>query len=161
MKKNLVKFTTLLVVSFMIACSGGSGPKSVAENFLKATQAEKFDDAKKYCTDETGKLLDMMSSFAKMGDKDKKEKKEEKKFTMGEEKIDGDNASVTYKMEGKDAVEQTIKMKKVEGKWKVAISKDDMSKKDGAAPKEGENMSATPMPDTIPVHHDTIGGGHK
>src|ERR1700722_20185008 len=114
MKKNLLKFATLSIVSLMIACSGGGSPKGVAEHFLKATQAENFEGAKKYCTEETGKLLDMMSSFAKIGDKDKKEKKDDRKFIMGDEKIDGDSiATVTYKMEGTDAAEQTVKLKKV------------------------------------------------
>jgi hypothetical protein len=152
MKKNLLKFGTLLVVSLLIACSGGNNPKNVAEHFLKATQAENFEGAKKYCTEGTGKLLDMMSSFSKMGDKDKdkKEKKEDKKFIMGEEKIEGDSvATVTYKMEGNDAAEQTVKLKKVNNKWLVDISKDDMSKKDGGAPKEGRNGedNTPPAPD--------------
>ena len=140
MKKNLLKFGTLIIVSMMFACVGGGSPKSVAEHFLKATQAENFEGAKKYCTEETGKLLDMMSSFAKMGDKDKKEKKDDRKIIIGEEKIDGDSvATVYYKMEGADASEQTVKLKKVNNKWLVAISKDDMSKKDGGTPKEESN----------------------
>jgi hypothetical protein len=60
-------------------------------------------------------------------------------------------------MEGADAAEQIIKLKKVSSKWLVAISKDDMSKKDGGTPKEdssgGENNP--PAQDGSPNSADT------
>ncbi len=155
MKKNLFKIATFIAVSILIACAGGEGPKNVAEKFLKETQAENFDGAKKYCTEETGKLLDMMASFAKMGDKDKKEKKDEKKFTMVDEKIDGDNATVTYKIEGKETGEQSLKMKKVNGKWLVSVSKDDMSKKDGGMPKDKDHDKDAPAENSAAPNDST------
>lgn len=150
MKKNLLKFGTLLIVSLMIACSGGEGPKAVAEKFLKESGAQNFDAAKKYCTEDTKKLLDMMAGFAKMGDK--KDKKEPK-FTMGEEKIDGDKATVTYKEDGKDG-DQSVKLVKKDGNWLVDISKDDMSKKDGGAPKGGMD-TPPPADNAMPAEPDT------
>lgn len=133
MKNGLLKAGAAMMIVFLVACSGGDTPKSVAGNFLKSMNKMDFDGAKKYGTDETGKFLDMMSGLAKMmPDSSKKEVKTE----ITSEKIDGDKATVTYKEEGKDG-DQTLNLAKVDGKWKVVMSKDNMS--GGAA---GNNMDA-------------------
>ena len=85
----------------------------------------------------------MMAGFAKMGDK--KDKKEPK-FTMGEEKIDGDKATVSYKEDGKDG-DQTVKLVKKDGNWLVEISKDDMGKKGDS---KGSGMDNPPPADNNP-----------
>ena len=82
-----------------------------------------FEGAKKYGTEDTNKMLDMLSGFAKMmPDSARKDVKTE----ITSEKIEGDKATYTYKEEGKDG-EQTMNLVKVDGKWKVAMSKDDMN----------------------------------
>jgi hypothetical protein len=148
MKNGLLKTGTFLMICFLFACSGNS-PKSVAENFLKAMNKMDFDGAKKYGTEDTNKMLDMLSGFAKM--MPDSAKKEDVKMEITSEKIEGDKATYTYKEEGKDG-DQTINLVKVDGKWKVAMSKDDMN-----SGHEGEQMdsgatstdtSSGPMPDS-------------
>ncbi len=132
MKKSIFSLMLLGVIAFFTACNSGSSPKSVAEKFLTATGQMKFEEAKKYCTPETGKLLDMMSGFASMAPDSVKNKKPD--FTMTGEKIDGDAATVTYKEKGHDK-ESSIKLKKVDGKWLVAMGKEDMKGKDDKSDK--------------------------
>lgn len=135
--KNLSKLMAIAVMAFMVSCGGGDSPKTVAEKFLKETQAKNFDAAKKLATEETGKMIDMMASLSKSVPDDKEKK--EGKLTDFTEKIEGDAATVTYKEEGKDG-EQSMKMKKVDGKWLVSMSKADMSNKGGKEPKPEEPM---------------------
>ena len=126
MKNGLLKASTVLMICFLVACSGNS-PKSVAKNFLDAMNKMDFDGAKKYGTEDTGKMLDMLSGFAKMmPDSAKKEVKTD----ITSEKIEGDKATCTYKEEGKDG-EQIIHLVKENGKWKEAMSKDDMNSGNG------------------------------
>ena len=122
MKNGLLKASTTAMIFFLVSCSGGS-PKSVAENFLKAMNKMDFDGAKKYGTEDTNKMLDMLGGFAKMmPDSARKDVKTE----ITSEKIEGDKATYTYKEEGKDG-EQTIHLVKVGNDWKVAMSKDDVN----------------------------------
>ena len=123
MKNKFQNLGTFLIVGFLVACAGSDTPKSVVEKFLKATGEYNFAEAKKYCTEETGKMMDMMESMMKMAPDSAK--KEHPKFTLGEEKMDGDNATVGYKEEGKEG-DQNLTLKKVSGKWLVSISKEGM-----------------------------------
>ena len=123
MKALTKKTISFVLFLFFIACSN-SGPKPVAENFLTALSKLDFEKAKTYGTEDTGKLLDMMNGFAKMIPDSSKHK--ESKFEITGEKIDGEKASVMYKEEGKEG-EQSIPLVKVDGKWKVAMSKDNMN----------------------------------
>jgi hypothetical protein len=137
MKNGLVKSGAMLITCFLIACSGNS-PKSVAENFLKAMNKMDFEGAKKYGTEDTNKMLDMLSGFAKM--MPDSAKKEDVKVEITSEKVEGDKATYTYKEVGKDE-QQTINLVKVDGKWKVAMSKDDMNS--GGDNKENMDSGAT------------------
>ena len=73
MEKGFLKIIAVVAIATMFGCSGNS-PESVAEKFLKAMNKMDYDGAKKYGTDETGKMLDMLSGFMKMmPDSSKKE----------------------------------------------------------------------------------------
>ena len=123
----------------MISCGGGDTPKSVAENFLKALNKMDYETAKKYGSEDTGKLLDMMSGFAKMmPDSAKKEMS----FEMKDEKINGDKATVTYTASGEEGV-QTLNLVKIDGKWKVAMSKDSMNSQEGNSIDSGATSTDT------------------
>lgn len=128
MKRSLKYLLISALAITIYSCGGGDSPKSVAENFLKAMNKMDFETAKKYGSEDTGKLLDMMSSFSKlMPDSAKKEKS----FEMKEEKINGDKATVTYLYSDEDG-EQTVNLIKVDGKWKVAMGKDSMNDEEGS-----------------------------
>jgi len=149
MKFLYKKITPIVFALFFSGCNS-NGPKPVAENFLKAMNQMDFDKAKTYGTEDTGKLLDMMSGFAKMIPDSSKKK--QSKFEITGEKIDGDKATVTYREEGKEG-EQTVPLIKVDGKWKVAMSKDSMNAAEGESTDTDEADSTS---NPTRVHADSV-----
>jgi len=127
-KINSAVIILSIVISF-IACGGSDSPRSVAEKFLKSMSTEDFETAKKYGTDETEKLLDMMAGFKKMSaDSTRKEFK----FEITRENVEGEKATIFYKEEGKDG-ELQLPMVKVDGKWKVLLSKESINSSEGVS----------------------------
>ena len=127
------KYFLLLILSlFMVACSGNS-PKSVASDFLTALNKGDIDEAKKYCDASTADLLDLVGRLAK-----NKIKEEAKggKFTITKVEEDGDAAKVYYTMDQEEK-EKSLDLKKIDGKWKVTIKKEDAKKEE----KLNENSS--------------------
>ena len=124
MKKTIkiVAASVFAAILLLTSCGGGaSAPKDVTVKFLEATTKADFKEANKYASEETIKMLDMIKAFASMKPDSVKNKKVE--IEVIEEKIDGDNATVRYKQNGK---ENAIKLVKIDGNWKVNISKADM-----------------------------------
>ncbi len=150
MKNVFLKAGTAMMITFLVACSGNS-PKGVAENYLKAYSKMDFEGAKKYGTEETVKLLNMYTGFAKMIPDSTKNKVV--KIDITSEKVDGDKASVTYKEEGKDG-DQTLNLVKVDGKWKVAMSKDNMNGGASSMDSGATNTDTTATAGTAPI--DTV-----
>ena len=137
MKKISLFVTTICLI--LASCGGGDSPKAVAENFLKALNKMDYETAKKYGSEDTGKLLDMMSGFAKMmPDSAKKERS----FEMKDEKIEGDKATVTYTESGEEGL-QSLNLVKVDGKWKVAMSKDSMNNEPDSTIDSGATSTDT------------------
>ena len=121
MKNLFNRVIAFVILAFVIGCSGNS-PKSVADNFLKAMNKMDFEGAKKYGTEDTGKMLDMLSGFMKMmPDSSKKETHSQ----IISEAIDGDKATVTYKDE-KNEGEQVLNLVKIDNQWKVSMNKDNL-----------------------------------
>ena len=123
MKRGL--FLVMLLCSlFFISCSGNK-PGTVAEKFLTNMESGNFEDAKKYCDESTGKLLDMIIGLG--GEKMKEDIEKNKgnipeiKITRVEEK--DDKATVYYK-QGEEEKESKLDLKKVDGDWKVSIDKE-------------------------------------
>lgn len=54
-------FTILSLSAFLVACS--SGPEKTAKNFTENLSKGKVEEAKKYATESTGKMLDFASGF--------------------------------------------------------------------------------------------------
>lgn len=121
-------FVLMALTLFAVACGGGkASPSDVAEKFLNALNDLNFEEAKKYATDESASMLDMMAGLMNMGGEDM-EKPEPKAINITGEEVDGDNATVTYTTkddEGND-VEESIDLTKVEGEWKVKFDKSSM-----------------------------------
>ena len=110
----IVLFTILIMTS----CNNEGTPKKVAEHFLTALNAKKWDDAKKYSTEAFGKFLDMLKGFS--GQDSSKAPLD--KFEITGEKIeaDGKTATVTFKTDG-DPSPKKLDLTKVNGEWKVDI----------------------------------------
>ena len=61
-----------------------------------------------------------------------------KSFTITKVEEDGDKAKVYYKSEGSDK-EESLDLKKVDGKWLVSINKEQGNKEHGAPGEEGDD----------------------
>ncbi len=108
MKKLLL---ICLVAISLSSCS--SGPEDAARNFFENLSKGKVEEAKKYATEPTGKLLDMASSFGSMPIEPNF------KFIMVKDSIEGNKAWVTFK--DQNDKEDTIELVKIDGDWKVHL----------------------------------------
>jgi len=106
MKKiiTVLAFTTLL-----FSCSGG--PESSAKNFTENIAKGKVDEAKKYATESTGKMLDFASGLGGVPIDPNY------KFEMIKDSIVENRAWITFtNQKGK---EETIEVVKIDGDWLV------------------------------------------
>ena len=166
MRKILLTFS-LLCGLFLVSCSSNN-PKAVAEKFLKAVNKLDFTEAKKYCDEDTQKLLSLMESFSKDEDTKKaKEKASDDDFTITKVEENGDKAKVYYKAKDSEK-EVSLDLKKVDGKWLVSVNKEQGAKEQGMGhdhdhdhdhdTHEGEDMDAPDelTPDDAPNALDSI-----
>jgi hypothetical protein len=105
--RKLLSF--LVLVLFLSSCA--SGPEKTAQNFTENLAKGKVDEAKKYATESTGKLLDFASGFGAM------ELEPNFKFVMEKDSIVQDKAWVTYKNPKGET--ETLQLVKIDGKWLV------------------------------------------
>lgn len=151
--KNTIKLLGGALVAAVIlftSCGGEATPKSVAEKFVVAIEDKKFEEAEKLATPESKQVIDMLKGFSNMMPDSAKTKKE---FEFGEEKVEGDKATVSYKVKGSDK-NQTVNLVKKDGKWLVAMSKADMgggSQDAAAAPATTEEPAAPAAETTAPA----------
>ena len=166
MKKIL--FTFFLLGSLLLVSCSQNTPKAVAEKFLKAVNKLDFTEAKKYCDEDTQKLLSLMESFSKDEDSKKaKEKASDDDFTITKVEENGDKAKVYYKAKDSEK-EVSLDLKKVDGKWLVSVNKEQGAKEQGMGhdhdhdhdhdTHEGEDMDAPDelAPDDAPNAFDSI-----
>jgi len=126
--------TILLSVILLFSCNMGNSPKKAAQNFLNAFNEKKFDEARKYSTPETIKLIDLMENLTKMTEST--DSIVAGKIEITSERIEGDSAFVSFKEEG--GTEEVLKLLKVDGEWLVHITKQDISAKDTHTDNSGE-----------------------
>ncbi len=130
---KMIKLMSMAVCAcamFIIAGCGGSSPDAVALDFMKTLQAGKADEAylKANCTEDTAKLFGLAMA---MGKDELKKEMDGVTFSVKDTKIDGDSAVVTLVAEGKKdkkggKEEEKLNLKKVDGKWKIDVKKEDM-----------------------------------
>lgn len=127
MNKYLV-FIFISLLYFATACKKNS-PSHVALQFLEAINNNDFAKAKRYCTEDAKKLMEIMEGMVKMVPKDQLQKtKIKQEITVLREEIAGDKALIVYKSSKSDKEEQ-LKMKKIDDKWLVSMDKGDLSDK--------------------------------
>lgn len=104
-EKWVLALTLLLIVSLMTACGGGkASPKNAAENYLKAVQKQDFEGAKAYLSDGSSENFNLAGTPLSEGEAMKpledamKEKIAGLTYTIKEEKVDGEKATVTAEM---------------------------------------------------------------
>lgn len=108
MKKALL---SLLTIATILSCS--DSPKDVAKNFSESLAKGKIEEAKKYSTESTGKMIDFASSFGTLP------VNPNFKFQAQKDSIVDNTAWVYYTNEkGK---KEHLKLVKIDGKWLVHI----------------------------------------
>jgi hypothetical protein len=112
--KTLVRTFSLALIFLLAACS--PSPQSTAQAFAENLAKGKITEAKKYATDQTGQLLDMASS---MGGNTINP---DFKFVLVDKSVEGNRAVVHYR-NGKDGSVEKIDLVKIDGEWKVNVSK--------------------------------------
>jgi len=101
--------TVLALSTFLFSCS--SGPESAAKNFTENLAKGKVDEAKKYATESTGKMIDFASGFGGLP--------VDPNFTfeMIKDSIVDNKAWVTFtNQKGK---KETVEVVKIDGDWLV------------------------------------------
>ncbi len=109
MKKLLTLLTATLL---LVGCS--SGPEKVAKKFTESLAKGKIEEAKKYATESTGKLLDLGAGFGANQINPNFE------FEMIKDSVVKNKAWVTYLDEKGN--EEVIQLVKIDGDWLVHIN---------------------------------------
>ncbi|SDD92537.1 DUF4878 domain-containing protein [Riemerella columbipharyngis] len=131
------KVLSLLFVAFamisLISCSSDK-PEDAAKNFFENMNSGNFTEAKKYCDKTTGQMLDMVITMSggeeKIKEKLKEEKKKKEEFIFVKTELKGKNKdeAVVYYKTTANAKESTLQLKKIDGEWKVSMSKEEKEK---------------------------------
>jgi hypothetical protein len=122
--KELISGLFLVISVFFFACNRGDSPKAIAETFLGYMNTNDFERAKDLGTEETDRLMDMMSGFKKMMSDSTME---EHNYVIVSEKIEGNVANFIYedkKSSNGDSEKHSLTLVKEDGKWQVAMNKE-------------------------------------
>ncbi len=115
------KLSLLLVVIFagsvlFTGCKPAHTPERVVEKYLNHLSNHEYDEAAKYCTDETAQILSFMAWLVE------EEEPTGEKYENIECSVEEDKAYCTYNIEGFDDRE-TISLIKIDDEWKVHMEK--------------------------------------
>lgn len=110
--KKIVLTAALSVLLF--SCS--SGPESVAEKFTENLAQGKIEEAKKYATESTKSMLDLLNGFGGFPVNPDFEFKAEK------DSVVGNKAWITFT--NQKGEEDVIELVKIDGKWLVHMEAD-------------------------------------
>ena len=136
MNKALQIFLGVVMTLIIAACSP-ENPKSVANKFLSAAAEMNYEEAKKYATPSTGKLLDMLAG-AEAYTPDSIKKKMMANFMIVDEYSRTDSTSIVlYHVKNSDT-DQVLNLVKRNGKWLVNISKEELNAREAEPPVEVE-----------------------
>jgi outer membrane lipoprotein-sorting protein len=114
--KKTIFVIGLVFLAFLAGCAGAGGsPKSVVQKFYKAIEENDSKALAEVATSDTAQLIAMF------GTKVQGMVKENGKIKTMTESINGDTATVKVTFENGE--EEDIDLVKVDGKWKVTISK--------------------------------------
>jgi hypothetical protein len=112
MKKTTTFVVTLVMAILLAGC--GQSPKSTAKSFAENLAHGKITEAKKYATEQTGKILDIASSRGAF------HVIPNYQFIFVEQSVDGNKATVKFKG-AKDGEVEELYLVKVDGQWKVHV----------------------------------------
>lgn len=150
MKKLVLSFVALLAVAVTFTACNSNSPKASADKFLTSLAHMDYEAAKSVSTEETKKMLDLFSQFSSMMTDSMKAEAKKIKITVKDEKIEGDNATVTYtSSEDENKTEHKLNLTKKDGKWLVVWNKDE------GMGGGNEDQSAEPAPEDAETLMDT------
>jgi hypothetical protein len=127
-----IAYILLIAMALLALTACGNKVENAAKSFFDAMERQDFEAAKAYTTEQGQQLLSMMQSFAENMSEEQKEGYEKLKYNILETVEDGDSAIVTFEQwevnnpEDKDVHE--LKLKKIDGSWKVDLAKEDLDK---------------------------------
>ncbi|NDV78064.1 DUF4878 domain-containing protein [Dysgonomonas sp. 511] len=107
-----MKKLLFIAITALLMCACSSGPENAARNFSENLAKGKVDEAKKYATESTGKLLDFAASMGKM------DINPDFKFQLVKDSVADNRAWVTF-MDKSTEKEETFELVKIDGDWKV------------------------------------------
>ncbi len=146
MKKTIRLSALLLCTSlFFVSCSSNEKPEDVAKQFSKAIQEKKWEEALKLSDDNTKGIIKLMESFTKMGEQmgsDTTNKKVEENLEFVKSEVT-DSSAIVYFKDKTTSKEEQIPLKKINGKWLVAMKKEGM----------GDGSAANAAIDTTSLQH--------
>lgn len=119
-KKLQILFWCLISCITLYSCNNDT-PGDAAKKFLTLVSRADLDGAKKYCDSNTVELLNQANYLRMIPDSIKEEGKN-LQIKIKDEKINGNNAVVTYTT-SKLPDEQIISLVKINNKWLVQLSK--------------------------------------
>ena len=112
-----------LIGSLMLTSCSKNSPKTVAEKFMTAVNANNFEEAGKYCDAQTSQLLKSLNELMKsVPSSDAKNEQLFKGFKITKVEENGDKAKVFYTTEDSNGKETALDLKKVDGKWIVSMN---------------------------------------
>lgn len=135
MKKLLLSLAATFVFALVLTSCNTNSPKAAADKFLTNLYHMDYEAAKEVATEDTKKMLDMMSQFSSMMPDSTKQNAKKIKVDIKDVKEEGDKATVIYTT-SESAGDQKIDLVKQNGKWLVQYSKQDTG---------GEEMNDQPM----------------
>ena len=149
MKLKSISFIIILA-SVFFSCTGNSDtPKKVAAQFLEAMEKRNYEEAMRYSTRSTQKLLTQLQRLEELTGENDGVKPN--KVTIISEEIQSDKAVVYFKEEGND-LQQRISLKRVEDEnkqkvWKVDLLKEELQlNRDAGLESLPESSYKTKMP---------------
>lgn len=149
MKKVFFSIVAVVALAVSLVSCNNNSPKASAEKFLNGLNHMDYEAAKSVSTDETKKMLDMMSQLTAMMPDSTKENAKKVKVTMGKEDVNGDKATVAYTT-SEDTTSRNLTLVKQNGKWLVQWSKND----NGGG--SGEEMTAPTQEGGAPTNDTTM-----
>lgn len=156
---SFLKVTLFGILLFNVSCSKENEAEQVAEKFLTHINNFEFKEAKEYCDDKTAPMIGMLESLSAMAKDMPKEEKATFKITGSE--IKDDVATVKYNQtKGGETKEEKLVLKKIDGKWKVSMNKEDSNKEDGKIPpmdmNDMEEMEDSTVVEEMETEMDTV-----
>ena len=143
--------TLILALQLIPGCrQGGPDPGEVTLKFLNAIQQSNYTEAKKYATEDSKAMLDALAAFQQMLPEASRQKFKNGKIAIADIEKNDSLAVVTYRSD-QDSTRKTLKLKKQQGRWKVAFTKETVLPDLNKPLNEQDSTLLNPNPEPVPA----------